>query len=194
MPNLRGHGSAEASSHGRKGWAEFPFDTLGAWDYVVKDPENKLGGARDASQVGIMGFSMGGITAASAFGLEPKAPALWLDGALFDPLDLLCRFVPLPRLVLAPAWWLMEVVTGIPMRANIPKRTLTEACAAGDGPSKRPVMVVGSGTDTDVPPEVTKNYVNLQWTQAADYCQALCDFWSQVFFKADCQADAVLFQ
>mmetsp|Transcript_118679 Transcript_118679/g.383217 ORF Transcript_118679/g.383217 Transcript_118679/m.383217 type:complete len:886 (-) Transcript_118679:113-2770(-) len=104
LPNLRDHGSAQKTSTAGKttwGWA-YHLDVLGAWDYLVHDPTGELGGALPPSQVGIMGFALGGFAAAAAMALEPDIPGVWLDSAFSDParimqLDLqklLGRFAP----------------------------------------------------------------------------------------------------
>ena len=38
-------------------------------------------------EVGLMGISIGGYVSVIAAGLESKVPAVWLDGAPFDPYD-----------------------------------------------------------------------------------------------------------
>lgn len=81
--NLRDHCYSEDSSKRVLGWGHaYPLDLLGAWDYT-----RKLGAADpiDASRVGILGFSMGGFITSTAFGLEPKVPAAWIDGAPISP-------------------------------------------------------------------------------------------------------------
>merc|ERR1740121_1690419 len=60
------------------------YDLLGAWDYVVADPDGKLGGSKSASEVAMLVFSLGGYIAQVAFGLEPDCPGLLVDGAVFD--------------------------------------------------------------------------------------------------------------
>jgi len=83
--NYRDHGlSANTSTHHSVwGWS-YPDDMLGAWDYAVHDPDGLLGGPLEPGQVGLLGFSMGGFVAATAFGLEPRVPAVWLESAAFS--------------------------------------------------------------------------------------------------------------
>jgi len=84
--NLRDHCYSEDTKERIIGWGHaYPYDLLGAWDYLRKEADGA--GAIDSSKVGILGFSMGGFTANNAFGLEPKIPGVWLDGAPFTPRD-----------------------------------------------------------------------------------------------------------
>jgi len=62
-----------------------PYDTLGAWDYAVNDPDNVFGGPIDDKFVGVTGFSMGAFTTGSLFGLEGRVPAVWVDAPPFTP-------------------------------------------------------------------------------------------------------------
>jgi len=80
--NLRDHCYSEDSSQRVVGWGHaYPYDLLGAWDYTKDHAADPI----DASKVGILGFSMGGFTTNNAFGLEPKIPAVWIDGAPISP-------------------------------------------------------------------------------------------------------------
>jgi len=163
LPNLRAHGASEAPGHGRLSWGyDYPYDILGAWDYVVKDPDGKLGGPRDSSKVGIMGLSMGGFIAATAFGMEEDIPALWLDGPVSDPADLLPgqirQMMPIGGAFLAtiirPAWFITEILSGMPLRHHSPAKELPK------GPqTKRPVMLAQSRDDAQVPAFMAEHYV-----------------------------------
>eukprot|EP00931_Biecheleriopsis_adriatica_P079414 TRINITY_DN5280_c0_g1_i3.p1 TRINITY_DN5280_c0_g1~~TRINITY_DN5280_c0_g1_i3.p1 ORF type:complete len:418 (-),score=61.17 TRINITY_DN5280_c0_g1_i3:482-1735(-) len=83
LPSLRNHGDSQQT--GVLTWAASEaYDLLGAWDYVVADPDGKLGGSKKPSEVALLGFSMGGYIAQVAFGLEPRIPGLFLDSAVFD--------------------------------------------------------------------------------------------------------------
>ncbi|CAJ1406734.1 unnamed protein product [Effrenium voratum] len=65
-------------------WLADDLTVLGAWDYAVSDPDGFLGGPVDPQQVAVMGFDFGGFSAQRAFGLEPRIPALLLDGVVHD--------------------------------------------------------------------------------------------------------------
>merc|ERR1740129_2664456 len=58
----------------------YPYDLLGAWDYA-----QSIHPPLPPSMVGIWGVSLGAMTTLSAFGLEPKIPAIWIDDAPIDP-------------------------------------------------------------------------------------------------------------
>merc|ERR1711972_623164 len=60
MVNLRNFGNSDKTKDGKLSWANEAYDVLGAWDYVVNDPDQQLGGAKSPSQVGIHGISLGG--------------------------------------------------------------------------------------------------------------------------------------
>lgn len=80
--NLRDHCYSEDSKARVIGWGHaYPLDLLGAWDYLKDHAAEPI----DASKVGLLGFSMGGFTTNNAFGLEPKVPAAWIDGAPITP-------------------------------------------------------------------------------------------------------------
>jgi len=143
--------SSDAVPH-RLTWGfAYPYDLLGAWDFAVGDPAGMIGGALPPGQVGILGFSMGGFVAATAFGLEGRVPAAWLDAAPAGPrsaLDAGAR-------ALFPAWvvgafedatwsWLQEDAT-VDLEENTPAKTLPL------GPStSRPVAIAASAGDSTV--------------------------------------------
>ena len=77
--------SANSSTRTVEWGHAYPFDLLGAWDFAVNDPSGVLGGKRPPSQVGLLGLSMGAFLTASAFGLEPQVPAVWVDSPPFQP-------------------------------------------------------------------------------------------------------------
>eukprot|EP00747_Dinoflagellata_sp_TGD_P184363 gnl/TRDRNA2_/TRDRNA2_39912_c0_seq1.p1 gnl/TRDRNA2_/TRDRNA2_39912_c0~~gnl/TRDRNA2_/TRDRNA2_39912_c0_seq1.p1 ORF type:complete len:421 (-),score=39.15 gnl/TRDRNA2_/TRDRNA2_39912_c0_seq1:119-1381(-) len=214
-PNLRNHGtSGKSSSEGSVTWGwEYMHDVLGAWDWAV---QNKAAG--NASKVGIMGNSMGGFVTAIAFGLEPRVPAIWLDGAIFDPRDDLLGHTlrgilgPLAALFTAPVWRLIEMTRGIDLRHHLPEDVLP------DGPlTQRDVAVVHSKEDGAVPMSAGQKYVKLFGTELAgkysldlewfpdgtchgdghctssmllpqEYRQNLCDFWSTALLEHPCKA------
>jgi len=85
VPNFRDHGSSGTSPSAGVAWGwDYYLDVLGAWDYAVNDPHGQLGSKVDASNVGVVGMSMGGFAAMIALGLEPFIPAVWVDSAPFD--------------------------------------------------------------------------------------------------------------
>jgi len=160
LPNLRDHGSSSNTSHGRISWAtEYPYDALGAWDYVVEDPDGDLGGERDPSKVGVAGGSLGGLVAASAFGLEERIPGLWLNGAIFDPkVDLMGKNVakflgPLAPVLYEPAWWVLETSLGMSLGDLRPGSTMPLA-----GKKARPVAIIQSPQDSATPQSAVDGY------------------------------------
>jgi len=70
-----------------------PFDILGAWDFLQKDPDGVLGGPMPSSKVGIMGFSEGAFLTGASFGMEAAVPAVWLDAPPFNLFGALKAFV-----------------------------------------------------------------------------------------------------
>jgi len=88
-PSVRDYGLSGHSAHPTvMTWGyDYHLDLLGAWDYAVKDPDGILGGALDASKVGIAGFSKGAYGAAIAFGLEKRIPGAWIDSAPWSGLS-----------------------------------------------------------------------------------------------------------
>jgi pimeloyl-ACP methyl ester carboxylesterase len=155
--SLRGHGSSDSAEDGKMTWGwDYPYDVLGAWDYLVNDTDGELGGKRNPSKIGIMGFSLGGFVAASAFGLEHDAAALWIDGAASHPRDIMKVFVskyvpaPLDAIVnvfaVPPAYVLTEQLSGVDLDHHSPEKTLPT------GPeTRRAVMVVQNLDDADAP-------------------------------------------
>jgi len=126
LPDLRDHGlSGKSKNPDKESWgAEYHLDVLGAWDWAVA---YKAG--NDANKVGLMGNSMGGFASASAAGLESKVPALFLDGAVYDPyMELLVDSLPVPswfaQVLALPAWWLAEKIVGISLRHQTPEKTI----------------------------------------------------------------------
>ncbi|CAK0790640.1 unnamed protein product [Prorocentrum cordatum] len=76
LPNLRDHCySSNTSEHVYQWSSAYPLDLLGAWDYVVADPNGLLGGQREARHVGLQGFSQGAFVASAAFGLDRRRAA-----------------------------------------------------------------------------------------------------------------------
>uniref|UniRef100_A0A7S1RJG1 AB hydrolase-1 domain-containing protein n=1 Tax=Alexandrium catenella TaxID=2925 RepID=A0A7S1RJG1_ALECA len=221
LPNLRNHGTGGKVSHDSQSWGfDYPYDLLGAWDYVVNDPNGVFGGPRNANQVGIMGFSMGGFVAATVFGMEHAVPGLWLDGAITDPKELLMDTIGgymsfLAPLIVLPAWGIASSMMPVDLRLNLPEKTLPT------GPStERPVMVIHSNDDTSVVTSMAEEMVvlfsggnrykvtadfsmtgkcgnndhnMLFWTEPTAYQRKLCDFWSGVFFGTNCTTPRLVF-
>mmetsp|Transcript_145476 Transcript_145476/g.405458 ORF Transcript_145476/g.405458 Transcript_145476/m.405458 type:complete len:454 (+) Transcript_145476:103-1464(+) len=217
LPSLRGHDPLKCSqgqSSGTWGLEDYPLDTLGAWDYVVSDPAGLLGGRRPPRSVGLMGLSLGGFVAATAFGLERRVPALWMDGAPWDPLDLLATCNNRGALAASfrrPACALVGLSAGLGSRRNTPWRTLPSGPA-----SNRPVMVMHGQGDIVAPKSSAERYIELftqqrgqykvsarfdldgvcqeqshnmlPWLHPMAYRSALCDFWSSALLKANCSA------
>lgn len=171
VPNLRSHGLSQ-EGFDKTTWSyEYPFDLLGAWDYAVGDPDGELGGKRPASQVGVMGFSMGGYVATSAFGLEKAIPALWADGAVFTVkgqtvagiggLPLVGLLAP----VLTPiAMAFTRVLAGVDVDKYSPPLVLP-----GGPKTKRKIAIVGSSFDTFVPPTESLRLEHFVESYKAEY-------------------------
>jgi len=86
LNNLRDHCFSENSTSHIYEWGHaYPLDLLGAWDYAVNDPDNELGGKANSSQVGVLGFSMGGFLTNIVFRMEGEIPAVWVDAPPFVP-------------------------------------------------------------------------------------------------------------
>lgn len=86
LNNFRDHGYSNRSQKRIQEWGDaYPYDLLGAWDYLVNDPDGLLGGSMPESKVGIVGNSKGGFTTLNAMGLESRVPAAWVDSPPFTP-------------------------------------------------------------------------------------------------------------
>lgn len=149
--NLRNHGLSSNTStmYETLGWA-YHLDVLGAWDYAVADPQGQLGRARPPSQVGVLGFSMGGLAVANALGMEPRIPAAWLDSALFDPREALRGGVAevagdaVASLGLDLSWWFVHRITGVNVDLRLPATSLALRHP------RRHVALVANKADTTV--------------------------------------------
>lgn len=204
--SLRDHGLSGKSEHGKTSWGwSYPFDLLGAWDYAVHDPDGQLGGAKAPSQVGVMGFSMGGFIATTAFGLEKSIPGVWTDGAVFSVEAGIANNLGVlgPLVTGATLPWL-KVMAGVDVLKYGPSNTLPT------GPStERKVAVVTSSLDKFVPIDQYNSLIDfykehaeqykvlLAWAPPADcngnphcseeydfehvYRKKLCNFWGEVF-------------
>lgn len=214
VPNLRDHGTSGRSSYGKFAWGwDYPYDVLGAWDFLVSDPQGVLGGARAAETVGFWGMSMGGFSTANAFGLEPRAAAAWLDGAVFDPRSVFGLALPplVSELFTRMAWWSLESRTGLALRHHVPEKELPR------GPhSKRPIFLAHSPGDEIVGVKEGMHYEQLirtmpeqyslhVWFQdgtcngeshcamalahSAEYAAKLCEFFSRSLLGSACSVD-----
>lgn len=65
-------------------WLADELTILGAWDYVVADPDSLLGGAVNPQEVGLIGFDFGGFSVQRAFAQELQIPAILLDGVVHN--------------------------------------------------------------------------------------------------------------
>jgi len=135
-----------------------PYDTLGAWDYAVNDPDNVFGGPISDGLVGVMGFSMGAFTTASLFGLEGRVPAVWVDAPPFTPksgfvLGATATMTDMGVGFLAPfvvdAVWANIVAAGKEQGVDIEENTPTDTLPTGPDTS-RPIFWVGNRGDNTV--------------------------------------------
>lgn len=214
VPNMRDHGSSSNTSHGKISWAmEYPYDVLGAWDYVLSDPDGHLGGKRDPKIVGLQAGSMGGLASAAAFGMEERIAGLWLNGAVFDPRDLIGNAVGFlgaaAPAIYKPAWAVMEASVGLKLREHVPVVEMPEAPKL-----KRPVALIQGKQDSAVPQSAVDGYKNLvdnsngryelkeewypegvcnkdihvleavKWPQ--EYADKLCKFWNPILLGKPC--------
>lgn len=150
LPSLRNHGISQQT--GVITWAASEaYDLLGAWDYVVADPDGKLGGSKKPSEVAMLGFSMGGYVSQVAFGLEPDVPGLLLDGAVFDAYTELEFNVKkavgsVGSAILMPsAWFWTEHIAGADLDVLTPAKVLKKS---GD---HRKIALVHGIDDVKVP-------------------------------------------
>jgi len=214
LPNLRGHGSSSKTTHGLTSWGlEYPLDVLGAWDYVINDPDGALDGKHDPSEVGLMGGSLGGFSAANAFGMEERISGLWLNGAIFDPKDdyfgqVIGFLGPVAGAVYDPAWEIVESLSGLDLDKLLPKKTMENASRLG-----RPVAIIQSPQDGAVPGTARRSYKSLieksegryvlkeEWypnglcngdihvfesvKYPREYLSRLCKFWSPILLKTE---------
>jgi pimeloyl-ACP methyl ester carboxylesterase len=154
-PSLRNHGLSEkVAPEGWTTWSYgYPMDILGAWDYLVNDPDGVLGGAVDVSRVAVYGFSMGGYVTSAAFGLEGRIPGALIDSAVFN-VDAMVYSTLAPYLgtTLNNAIGKLALtkavdMTGVDILANDPQKVLP------NGPdTKRKVLVATSMEDDFVLP------------------------------------------
>lgn len=165
--NLRNHGtSGKTSEMNYTTWGyDYHYDVLGAWDYAVNDPEGVLGGAVPPDQVGMMGFSMGGVIVSNAFGLESRIPGIMLDAGVINTKAVLCHQI-LRQVVGDPKWKSTGAVSGFmaSMGLNFLMEVVKHKCGVDvldttpeevipNGPDiQRKVGIVTSALDDFVPP------------------------------------------
>lgn len=86
LNNFRDHGYSEDSQAHLNEWGGgYTNDLLGAWDYLVNDPDGLVGGRISDDKVGIFGFSLGAFMTLNAFGREGRVPAAWADSPPHNP-------------------------------------------------------------------------------------------------------------
>jgi len=168
--NLRDHCYSDDSKANIIQWGHaYPNDLLGAWEYLKKDPDGHLGGEVDAGQVGIIGVSMGALTAVNAFGMGAEVPAAWVDSPPSKPkfvfkqgmktelekiigsffAGILAAGHMTNRFMVDPVW---KNVEDFALAKGIDLNEHTPASALPTGPdTKRPFTLVGNLQDTTVP-------------------------------------------
>lgn len=159
LNNLRDHGYSDNTTDELCSWGHaYPYDLLGAWDYMVNDPDNKMGGPVDPNDVGIVGYSMGAFLTSTAFGMEPKVPAVFIDSgpvrpenAFIYPATLQAKGMglgPFSEILAKNAWSHIDSTAkaqGVDLEENIPADTLPK------GPNtQRPVFWWHNVEDTTV--------------------------------------------
>jgi pimeloyl-ACP methyl ester carboxylesterase len=161
MPSTRNHGNSTFT--GARTYAALEaYDTLGAWDYIIEDPDGVLGVKKDPKDTALMGFSMGGLISTVAFALEPKIPSLLIDGAIWDAYDMLSFWftgfgIPgfLHGFLCPAAWFFAKMRSGEDMDALNPTALLKK----GD---TRKISMVHDFYDYYVPfPQQEARYVYL---------------------------------
>lgn len=180
LPNLRGFGSSEAASaQVTWGWA-YQLDVLGAWDYLRRDPDQRLGGALPPEKVGIQGVSLGAFAASVAAGIDPRVPGVWLDTPIYDPQNLM--LFQLRRIVgtfLAPffvrvAWLFANQFAGVQLDAFTPAKVLPSS-RQEPGAAACNVGVVADLQDSAVPVSEAELLVQLLRSGATPAYEVLAD-------------------
>lgn len=148
--NLRNHGDSGTTPNDRITWAaQEAYDVLGAWDYVVSDPDGKLGGPQLANRTALYGFSMGGLICRVAFAIEKRIPALLTDSAVWNAREVLEYHINLivpgfGWFFIPSAWFWAKRITGENLDKLIPEKELK---AVGDF---RYISAVHATDDTTV--------------------------------------------
>lgn len=160
LNNFRDHCYSDSSSAHTAEWGHaYPYDLLGAWDYLRKDPDGILGGELPSTTVGMMGFSLGAFTALNAFGMSDDIPAVWVDSPPYAPKQVFEASVKTrlngygvgftSSLFVSSLWGncvRAAQTRGVNPEANLPEKVLPR------GPdTARPVYMVGNFDDNIVP-------------------------------------------
>eukprot|EP00427_Karlodinium_veneficum_P067324 CAMPEP_0169319098 /NCGR_PEP_ID=MMETSP1017-20121227/7647_1 /TAXON_ID=342587 /ORGANISM="Karlodinium micrum, Strain CCMP2283" /LENGTH=425 /DNA_ID=CAMNT_0009413435 /DNA_START=49 /DNA_END=1326 /DNA_ORIENTATION=+ len=171
VPGFRNHGWSGKSKHDRTTWGWiYPLDLLGGWDYAVNDPEGKFGGPVDPRKVGILGISLGAMTTSTAFGMEKRVHAAFIDSGPSSPyseLEHQISMIPNPiRALLMPViWWGAKWWAGVDLGRYIPEKYIPNC---ENDPYIRHAAVVSSSLDTFVPIEEDMNII--QWLGSSPTC------------------------
>jgi len=78
LPDLNDHGDSDNVDGRFSAGIREHLDVLGGFDWLVAEADI------DPNRIGVMGFSLGGGTAAIAFSQEPRLMALWTDASFAD--------------------------------------------------------------------------------------------------------------
>lgn len=106
--DLRGHGQSEGDQISG-GYFE-RWDVLGAYDYLVKER------GASAGEVGLLGYSMGGVTSILAAAEEPGIAAIVADSPFAAATDLIVQEAS--RKTPFPGWMIPAFIPGTNMMAN----------------------------------------------------------------------------
>mmetsp|Transcript_9573 Transcript_9573/g.33932 ORF Transcript_9573/g.33932 Transcript_9573/m.33932 type:complete len:317 (+) Transcript_9573:237-1187(+) len=180
-PNLRNHG--DSGKTGRITWGqEEAYDTLGAWDYVVTDPEGKIGFAQRPEKTVLMGFSMGGLISRVAFALEPRIPALFTDSAHWNARNVLewsinQEYPGLGRFFLPSAWFWAEHITGHDLDRLIPEKLFQRE---GD---RRLLANIHATNDDIVPIQQSQDFI--AYIKDTDF--RVLQEWYEKLYGDDCE-------
>lgn len=186
VPGFRNHGWSGKTKHDRTTWGWiYPLDLLGGWDYAVNDPDGKFGGAVDPQKVGVFGVSLGAMTTATAFGMEPKMHAAFIDSGPADPYSELAAQLPsfIPGLIanaiLPVVYWGAKWWAGVDIGRYTPEKALLPCAKA---PYLRHAGVVASSKDTFVP--LSEANKLMDWIGSAGECYVM----DEVYLPpADCK-------
>jgi len=158
--NFRDHCYSDDSVTHITEWGHaYPYDILGAVDYMRNDPDGHLGGKVHASQVGVVGISMGAFNAVNAFSMDPEVPAAWVDAPPSTPQSVFSNSARkemekrevgwLHELLAADIWKNVEdyaLARGVDLNEHLPATTLPNG-----NDNKRPFALIGNVRDTTVP-------------------------------------------
>mmetsp|Transcript_23937 Transcript_23937/g.55251 ORF Transcript_23937/g.55251 Transcript_23937/m.55251 type:complete len:430 (-) Transcript_23937:196-1485(-) len=168
--NFRDHCYSKNTTQRIYQWGySYPYDLLGAWDYAVKDLDNKLGGALAKEKVGIMGYSKGAYTALNAVGLEGDIPGVWADSPPSSMRDILAYNA---QLAVGGASSLASAVVA-PFLDNAMSAVLTYASEYKVDPTENePMTSLPMGPSTKRPVQLVRNtkdaFTIPQWGEALE--------------------------